>query len=182
MKLLRASYRAIKRGDRNALVVTGGVVHNNDRWLREAYRAGAKGFFDAVGTHPYQGVGDAAPETPDTGGEWWLMTHVKAVHELMASHSDGRKPIWFTEFGWSVHDNPAVIAALGARRDGRGAGGLHRPGDLARPRELPVRGTHVLVQGAHEVRGRIPRGRVRAAPRRPHASARLHGSQNASRP
>jgi hypothetical protein len=106
VKLLRASYRAIKRGDRKALVLTGGVVHNNDRWLRDAYRAGAKGFFDAVGTHPYQGVGDAAPETPDSGDDWWLMTHVKAVHELMARHGDGRKPIWFTEFGWSVHDNP----------------------------------------------------------------------------
>jgi hypothetical protein len=109
VKLLRASYRSIKRNDRKALVVTGGVVHNNDRWLRQAYRAGAKGFFDAVGTHPYQGVGDAAPETPDTGGDWWLMTHVKAVHDLMAAHGDGRKQVWFTEFGWSVHDNPAGL-------------------------------------------------------------------------
>ncbi len=33
------------------------------------------------------------------------MTHVKAVHELMARHGDGAKPVWFTEFGWSVHDN-----------------------------------------------------------------------------
>src|SRR5438045_2311885 len=47
VKLLRASYRAIKRGDRKTLVVTGGVVHNNDRWLREAYHADAKRFFDA---------------------------------------------------------------------------------------------------------------------------------------
>ena len=105
VKLLRAGYRAIKRSDRNALVVTGGTVHNNDRWLRQAYRAGAKSFFDVVATHPYQGVGDSAPETVGTGGDWWLMTHVKAVHELMASHGDGAKPIWFTEFGWSVHEN-----------------------------------------------------------------------------
>jgi hypothetical protein len=48
---------------------------------------------------------DAAPETPDTGGDWWLITHVPAVHELMTRHGDGGKPIWFTELGWSVHDN-----------------------------------------------------------------------------
>ena len=39
------------------------------------------------------------------------MTHVKAVHELMARHGDGAKPIWFTEFGWSVHDNTSTMAA-----------------------------------------------------------------------
>jgi aryl-phospho-beta-D-glucosidase BglC (GH1 family) len=111
VKLLRATYPAIKAGDPNALVVTGGVVHNHDRWLAGAYRAGARGFFDVFATHPYQGVGDAAPETVDTGGDWWLMTHVKAVHELMARHGDGSKPIWFTEFGWSVHDNSAEMAA-----------------------------------------------------------------------
>lgn len=104
-------YPAIKKGDPSALVVTGGVVHNNDRWLADAYRAGAKGAFDVVATHPYQGLGDAAPETADSGDDWWLMTHVKAVHELMARHGDGSKPIWFTEFGWSVHDNSPDMAA-----------------------------------------------------------------------
>lgn len=111
VKLLRAAYPAIKKGDPNALVVTGGVVHNNDRWLADAYKAGAKGAFDVVATHPYQGLGDAAPETIDTGGDWWLMTHVKAVHELMARQGDGSKPIWFTEFGWSVHDNTPTMPA-----------------------------------------------------------------------
>jgi polysaccharide biosynthesis protein PslG len=111
VQLLRATRRAIKRGDRHALVVMGGVVHNNDRWLAAAYKAGAKGAFDVVATHPYQGLADAAPETPDTGGDWWLMTHVSAVHALMARHGDGRKPIWFTEFGWSVHDNTPNMAA-----------------------------------------------------------------------
>jgi hypothetical protein len=58
-----------------------------------------------MATHPYQGVGDAAPETADDGDDWWLMTHVPAIHDLMAKHGDGDKPIWFTEFGWSAHEN-----------------------------------------------------------------------------
>jgi hypothetical protein len=105
VRLLRAAYPAIKKGDPNAAVVFGGVIHNDDRYLRAAYSAGAHGAFDVMATHAYQGMGDAAPETADTGTDWWLMTHVPAIHELMARHGDGDKPIWFTEFGWSVHDN-----------------------------------------------------------------------------
>jgi hypothetical protein len=105
VRLLRAAYPAIKAGDRRAKVVFGGVVHNDDRYLRAAYRAGARGAFDVMATHPYQGIGDAAPETADDGNDWWLLTHVPAVHDVMARNGDGAKPIWFTEFGWSVHDN-----------------------------------------------------------------------------
>ena len=110
VRLLRAAYPAIKAGDRNAKVVFGGVTHNDDRWLAAAYAAGAHGAFDVMATHPYQGVGDAAPETADTGGDWWLFTHAPAVHDLMARHGDGAKPIWFTEFGWSVHPNGPGLA------------------------------------------------------------------------
>jgi polysaccharide biosynthesis protein PslG len=105
VSLLRTAYRAIKAGDRNAKVVFGGVSHNDDRYIAAAYRAGAKGAFDVMATHPYQGMGDSPPETADKGADWWLMTHVDAVHRLMARHGDGAKPIWFTEYGWSVHDN-----------------------------------------------------------------------------
>ncbi len=104
-RLLRAAYPAIKAGDPNATVVFAGLMHNDDRFLARAYAAGARGAFDVMGTHPYQGVGDAAPETVDSGGDWWLMTHVPAIHDLMARYGDGGKPIWFTEFGWSVHEN-----------------------------------------------------------------------------
>ena len=41
----------------------------------------------------------------DDGDDWWLLTHVPAVRDVMARNGDGAKPIWFTEFGWSVHDN-----------------------------------------------------------------------------
>lgn len=105
VRLLRAAYPAIKAGDRRAKVVFGGIVHNDDRYLRAAYRAGARGSFDVMATHPYQGLADAAPETADDGDDWWLLTHVPTVHEVMARHGDGAKPIWFTELGWSVHEN-----------------------------------------------------------------------------
>jgi hypothetical protein len=103
VRLLRASYRAIKAGDPNALVVFGGLMQNDDRFLARAYAAGAQGAFDVMATHPYQG--DLPPETADDGDDWWLITHVPAIHELMTRYGDRRKPIWFTELGWSVHEN-----------------------------------------------------------------------------
>lgn len=104
-RLLRAAYPAIKAGDPQARVVFAGLMHNDDRFLARAYAAGARGAFDVMATHPYQGFGDAAPEAADSGADWWLLTHVPAIHELMARHGDGGKPIWFTEFGWSAHEN-----------------------------------------------------------------------------
>jgi polysaccharide biosynthesis protein PslG len=104
-RLLRAAFPAIKNGDPRAKVVFAGTTHNNTTWISAAYAAGAKGSFDVMATHPYQGVGDAAPETRGRPEEWWLLTHVSAVHALMADYGDGAKPIWFSEFGWSMHGN-----------------------------------------------------------------------------
>ncbi|MGH2996173.1 MAG: glycosyl hydrolase, partial [Gaiellaceae bacterium] len=88
-------------GDPSALVVFGGPSGNNDRFIDDAYAAGAKGSFDVMATHPYQGLSDAEPERADDGNRWWL-THLPTVREVMLKHGDD-KPIWFTEFGWSSH-------------------------------------------------------------------------------
>jgi polysaccharide biosynthesis protein PslG len=102
--LLRSAYPAIKRSDHHARVVLGGTSGNDDRWLEQVYDAGGGRFFDVVATHPYQGVGDSPPETADDGNVWWL-SHTPAVRAVMLAHGDARKPIWFTELGWSAHDN-----------------------------------------------------------------------------
>lgn len=101
-RLLRAAYPAFKSGDPAAQVVFSGTEYNDDRWIARAYAAGARGSFDVMATHPYQGRADAAPETPDDGTIWTLR-HAEAVHRLMVAQGDGHKPLWFTEFGWSSH-------------------------------------------------------------------------------
>jgi hypothetical protein len=100
-RLLRAAYPAIKAADPRAVVVTGGVEYNDVDWLRRAYDAGAQGYFDALATHPYQGLADLPPSADD--GTKWTLRHAAAVRTLMVERGDGRKPIWFTEFGWSTH-------------------------------------------------------------------------------
>jgi hypothetical protein len=113
VRVLRAAYPRFKRGDPGARVVFAGLSYNDDGWLQRAYVAGAHGHFDVMATHPYQGRGDAPPEAAGDGKRWWL-THVPAVHKVMRAHGDGRKEIWFTEFGWSSFDH-TVTAAHGRR-------------------------------------------------------------------
>lgn len=108
-RLLRAAYPAFHAGDPDTTVVMAGVAYNDDKWLARAYAAGVKGYFDVLATHPYQAVADLEPEAPDDGTIWRLR-HAPAVHDLMAANGDGHKKIWFTEFGWSSHENPPDVS------------------------------------------------------------------------
>lgn len=101
--LLKAAYAGIKAADSSALVVFGSVMYNDASWISNAYAAGAKGNFDVLSTHPYQGDGTAPPEHPDDGGRHWY-SHLPAVRQVMTTYGDS-KPVWFTEWGWSAHAN-----------------------------------------------------------------------------
>lgn len=103
-RLLRAAYPAFHAGYPDTTVVFGGVEYNDDEWVARAYAAGAQGYFDAMSTHPYMGVANLPPDTPDDGTKWTLM-HAAAVRDVMIANGDGDKSLWFTEFGWSTHDN-----------------------------------------------------------------------------
>jgi hypothetical protein len=103
--LVRASYPAVKTADPSTLVVVGNTSYNDTAYLSALYADGIHGYFDVLATHPYQGVANQPPETPDDGTQWTL-SHVAAVHSLMAANGDASKPIWFPEFGWSSHANP----------------------------------------------------------------------------
>jgi hypothetical protein len=100
-RILRAAYPAIKAGDPAAAVVLGGVEYNDVDWLRRAYDAGAKGSFDVLATHPYQGIADLPPDARDSTK--WTLRNASEVRRLMVERGDEAKPIWFTEFGWSTH-------------------------------------------------------------------------------
>jgi len=104
VRLLQAAYPALKAGDPTTTVVFGGVSYNDDDWIRAAYDAGAQGYFDVMATHPYMGTADSPPSTPDDGTKWTL-THAAAVRQLMEERGDQDKSLWFTECGWSSHDN-----------------------------------------------------------------------------
>jgi hypothetical protein len=118
-RLLQAGYRGIKAGDPQALVVSAGLaptggsaaevalarrLYGADQvipdltFLRGMYRNGAKGYFDALGSHPYGGPD--APSTPpgaSTGPIYFR--RAEEQHQVMLSFGD-QSPVWATEFGW----------------------------------------------------------------------------------
>jgi hypothetical protein len=106
VKLLKAGYRGIVKGDPDSEVVLGAPVPNDVEWLRALYERGAAPYFDVMATHPYSVPLDRPPEMND--GTMAGIPSVTAVRALMKEFGDADKPIWFTEFGWSTHKNDEV--------------------------------------------------------------------------
>ncbi|MGI8731525.1 MAG: cellulase family glycosylhydrolase [Solirubrobacteraceae bacterium] len=90
--LLRAASDAVRSADPHAKVVFGGLSGADVDFVRDAYRAGARGLFDVMALHPY-----ACAQSPRSE----LFTRYRRVRSLMVAQRDAR-PMWFTEFGWST--------------------------------------------------------------------------------
>ena len=106
--LLRAGYEGVKAGDPRALVISAGLATtgggdgamNDIDFIRGMYAAGAKAYFDVLGSHPY-GFG-SAPETEPWGAGVLFFRRAEAQRQVMLDNGDGAKQIWATEFGWPV--------------------------------------------------------------------------------
>lgn len=102
--LLKATYTAIKRADPDATVISGGLAPSATtrvsmepvEFLEKMYEAGAAGYFDGFGMHPYS---FPLPPTSDEGNEWNPWHHMKRSRALMERYGDGDKKMWLTEFG-----------------------------------------------------------------------------------
>ena len=105
--VLKASYAGIKAGNKSVPVIFGGTAQTDDVFIKAAYAAGAKGAFDIMAVHPYQGNQTKAPESTDITGKSRI-TNLPAVIAAMKAQGDGAKPIWWTEFGTSVHSNAGI--------------------------------------------------------------------------
>jgi Tol biopolymer transport system component len=103
--LLRAAYQAIKAADPEAVVLSGGLATTGDgsptatgdlKYLQGIYDNGGRGYFDALGSHPY-----AYGHPPDYEDPWGLsISRVVAQHYVMQQNGDKDKPVWITEVGW----------------------------------------------------------------------------------
>ncbi len=107
--LLKAAYQAVKAADPGARVVSAGLAPTNQRdasamderaYLEAMYRAGAADYFDVLGAHPY---GFAYPPEDARGAHDGLnFARLHDLREIMVAHGDAGKPVWATEFGWTV--------------------------------------------------------------------------------
>lgn len=104
--ILKAAYTSIKAADPSAFVITAGLCPNSGsdptigalapiQYLTDMYAAGAQGYFDAVGDHPY-GYPDDTAYGQDSWNPW---TYLPTMHSIMASNGDAIKKIWLTEYG-----------------------------------------------------------------------------------
>jgi polysaccharide biosynthesis protein PslG len=101
-QVLAAAYTGFKAGSPATPVVFGGPMYVDDTWVGKVLAAGGKGKYDVMGVHPYMAVADAPPDLPDDGS-MWRMDHLASLIDVMSKFGEAGKPIWFTEFGWSVH-------------------------------------------------------------------------------
>jgi polysaccharide biosynthesis protein PslG len=105
-KMLIAAYKAIKKVDKSAFIISGGLAPVNRGhgsyapigFLQAMYANGAKGHFDALGDHPYS---YPLPPNKYKPWSWWAqMSRTRpSLRSVMARHHDSGKRIWITEYG-----------------------------------------------------------------------------------
>ncbi len=102
--MLKDASTRIRTVDPTATIITGGMSPAPDAadgvlispmtWTRGLYRRGARGYFDAVGHHPY-----SFPTNPLSPHPWNSYTQTRFVYDVMVEFGDGAKKIWGTESG-----------------------------------------------------------------------------------
>ena len=113
-QLLKAAYPAVKSVDPSALVLYGGVSHNDYRFIEQSYAAEPNlgDYYDVMATHPYPTPATTTPEYTwrDSDGRLAVrsFSSYREIREVMLANGDD-KPMWFTEFGWSTN----TLAGLG---------------------------------------------------------------------
>jgi hypothetical protein len=130
--LLKEAQACIKAVDPEAVVVSGALATvgpydkeadppayphawNDLKFLQAMYNEGAKGYFDALGSHPY---GFYFPPEQDPGGwadnpvhghmyvDGLAFRRAEQQRQVMVANGDGGKQVWGTEWGWLLrHDD-----------------------------------------------------------------------------
>lgn len=105
VKLLKATYPAIKSADPNAKVILGGLMAWGATsayypFLDEVYSNGGKDYFDIVAFHPYTAPFDPTRKDNEGWSNNLLGLHIDDVLMRMQQGGDANKPVWITEIGW----------------------------------------------------------------------------------
>jgi hypothetical protein len=99
VKLLKASYQAIKAVDKRATVIAGSFVAapNYSQWagVRDLYKAGGKRWTDEIGVHPFTNNSRSVSGTIDQ-----TLEILKLVRTATRKAHAGRVPIIITELSW----------------------------------------------------------------------------------
>lgn len=133
VRLLRAGSRALRRVDRQAEVIAGGLPESKQgvpmlRFIRQMYAAGAKGSFDTLGVHPY---------ARDVAG---VLRGAQRARQVAVRAGDRNVAVWITEVGWAAGPRaPGSAFTVSEAQQARLVGDLFRRG-AARAQSLKLRG------------------------------------------
>jgi hypothetical protein len=122
-QLLVRAFRAIKRADPSAMVVSGGLSphagygvvdsqHMNPlTFLEQMYADGARGSMDAVGWHPYNFPGGLRYHP---WSSWSQMSQTTpSARSIMRANGDAKKQIWATEWGAPTGASAGSVSEAG---------------------------------------------------------------------
>ena len=106
--MLKTAYSAIKAGDPDALVVSGGLATTGGTtdglnvsdlaFIEGMYTAGARGHFDALGSHPY-GFAHPPEQDPEMV-DGLAFRRAEQQRAVMQAFDDEETAIWATGFSW----------------------------------------------------------------------------------
>jgi hypothetical protein len=113
--LLKAAYTSITQADPSAVVVTAGLSPASDNgtniapvtFLKGIYANGGKGYFDAVGHHPYNFPDGGALKVAPWSAWYQMFGTPESLRSVMIANGDGDKKIWMTEYGAPTNGDPA---------------------------------------------------------------------------
>jgi polysaccharide biosynthesis protein PslG len=118
-RLVRASYRRVKRVTPQLTVLAGAMAQPDGEFLTGLYERGRiRGNYDALSYHPYaEGIDPAIADHP-RGVRWSFIEGTAWLHDIMVSHGDADTDLWATEAGVStcspVFDDGCVSEAVQA--------------------------------------------------------------------
>lgn len=119
--LVKATYSRLKAADPSAKVLAGSIAGGDVAYVQAMYKAGVKGYFDALAIHPYT---DVYPNGKDSFGPdecpvgvrdpkfWCFQVGVENIRKAMLAAGDD-KQIWFTEFGFDSNTDWNGSGAVG---------------------------------------------------------------------
>lgn len=133
VKLLRAGSKAVKKVDRNAEVLAGGLPDSKQgvpllRFVRQMYKYGAKGTFDTLAVHPY---------AKDVSG---VLNGAKRARRAAVGAGDRKVKVWITEVGWAAGPKaPGSAFTVSEKEQAELVGELYRRG-AAQAKSMKLRG------------------------------------------
>ncbi|MBJ7328705.1 MAG: hypothetical protein JHC95_02340 [Solirubrobacteraceae bacterium] len=133
VKLLRAGSRAIRKVNPDAEVLAGGLPQSKQgipllTFIRQMYKAGAKGTFDTLAVHSY---------ARDVSG---VLLGAKRARQVAVAAGDRDVSVWITEVGWAAGPKaPGSDFTVSLTRQAQLVGQLYRQG-AAQAEAMHLRG------------------------------------------